>query len=237
MAPQLRLLLANGLDPLTSVNLGNILAGADGAPQLFFADSHGDAICSGVEFGVEAIAGNDGYSYAQIAEGVEILPADITVQGAVTETGGSIAAGADIAYKITVVDQWGRESNPTPSALEPAFATGNTNRVTLSWNALPGAVLYRVYSSVAGGPFFRIGETASLEFSDLEGTNNGIDSPPTAGKAYRAAIENWSPGPIQLGDLAPGDKKPVLLRQVIPAGSTSAGNPRRHRIYVGFLTI
>lgn len=235
MGAQLRLLVSDGVTPLVSINFGNILSGAQGAPALLFMNSYGDAACAGSEFGVEATAGNDGYTFSEVAAAVEIDNSSTSLSGVVATTDGNIAAGADIAYKVTVMDQWGHETLVNPSALSPVFAAGATNKVTLSWGAVTGAFKYAIYSNISGGGYFKVGESTTASYVDLSGTNDSVTAPPAAGKAYK--FTTWAAGPLNVGSIPAGGKVAVGVRENIPPSATAAGNPRQHKVFVSFVTV
>lgn len=234
MPAQLRLLESDGISPLVSINFGNILAGTQSVPKLLFMNSYGDAACNSSEFAVEQTPGNDGYTFAQVAAANTVDNAATTINSVVSTSGGSIAAGADIAYKVAVADRWGNETPLNDVAHAPSFTTGTTNQVTLSWADVVGAFKYVVYSSISGGAFYKVGEASSASFTDLTGTNDGVTVNTGTGAYY---FDTWSAGPITVGDLAAGAKFPVGLRQNVPAGTTAASNPRQHKIAVSFLTV
>lgn len=140
MGAQLRLLDSDGVSPFVSHNFGNVLAGAQAVPKLVFVNSYGDVDAEECEFGIEAVTGNDGYTFTEIASANEIDASAVSVSGAVVTAGGAIAAGASIAYKVAVADRWGNESAPCPAAYNPTFASGSMNRCDLSWTAVAGGL-------------------------------------------------------------------------------------------------
>lgn len=234
MGAQLRLLDSDGVSPFVSHNYGNVLAGAQSVPKLVFVNSYGDVAAEECEFGVEAVAGNDGYLFTEFCSANEINAVALTVTGVVGTSGGSIAAGASIQYKVAVADRWGNESEPCPSAYSPTFSTGTTNKVDLSWAAVAGAFKYVVYANVNGTGYYKLGETPTNSFSDLTGANDGTTVPRGAGSV--AYVEGtWQTTPIDFATLAIGAKRPVTIRENVPLGITSSGNPRQHKCYVAFL--
>jgi hypothetical protein len=236
MPAQLRLLDSDGATPLVSINFGNVLAGGFSAPRLLFMDSFGDSPCNQSEFGVEATSGNDGVTFAQVVEAGLIDNSGVAIAALVEATGGIIAAGASIVYKVTSFDRWNNQTVVNAAGVGPVFSVGATNKVTLTWGAVPGAFKYGVYSSISGGSFYKVGESSAAEFTDLNGTNDGITAPPVSGTAYVMDDIGWSAGPISGGDMAVGTKKAVGLRENVPLGTTATGNPRQHKVYVSFLT-
>lgn len=233
MPAQIRLLESDGITPLTSVNFGNILAGAQSVPKLFFMNAYGDAPCNSSEFGVEAIAGNDGFQFAQIAAASVIDNSATLITPVVEVSGGSIAAGADITYKVAVQDRWGKETPLNGAGASPSIAGGTTNRVALSWSAVEGAFKYVIYSSISGGAYYKVGEATTNAYVDSTGLNDGITAA-TGSAAYK--FTSWGAGPVTTGDIPVGGKVAVGLRQAVPLGTSITGNPRQHRIYVSFVT-
>jgi hypothetical protein len=234
MPAQLRLLNSDGVSPFVSHNYGNVLAGAQSVPKLVFVDSYGDVAAEECEFGVEEVVGNDGYTFTEISLGASLDAGGVTVTGAVVTTGGSINAGASISYKVAVADRWGNISAPTPAAYTPAFASGSTNKCDLAWTAVAGAFKYIVYSDVGGSGFYKVAETPSNSYTDLSGTNDGINTP-AAPSAVAYVEGTWQQAALILGTMSVGAKIPLAVRSNVPAGITSANNPRQFKCYVAFL--
>ncbi len=235
MAAQLRLLDSDKSTPFVSQSFGNILTDSISVPKLVFMDSYGDAVCNSSEFGVEAISGNDGYTFTEVSEGADMDVAAVAIAGTVVDTGGSIDSSTNLEYKVTVVDRWGNESAVNPSSYSPSFVSGNTNKVDLTWDAVAEAFKYIIYSNISSAGWFKVAEATTEAYTDLDGTNDGATIPPTTGAvAYK--FTSWAGGPISGGNLAAGEKKPVGFRENAPSSATAVGNPRQHKIYVSFLT-
>lgn len=235
MSALLRLLESDRVTPFASFSFGNILAGRVSLPKLLFMHSHGTSNCDSSEFGIGQVAGNDGFQFAEISEGLLISLSAFNFTQSVVEAGGSIPLGADIAYKITVLDSWNFETEMSVVSVAPAISIDNA-RVVLGWGAIAGAHKYRVYSNISAGGYFLAGETVTNSFVDLTGQNNAATVPPAIGSvAYR--FETWGSSSINAGTLTPGTRKAVALRQNIPSHMTPAGNPRQHTIFVSFLSV
>jgi len=234
MAAQLRLLNSDGVSPFVSHNFGNVLAGAQAVPKLVFMDSYGDVAAEECEFGIESVAGNDGYTFTEISLGAAIDANSVTVTGVVGTVGGTIAAGASIQYKVAIADRWGNESTPCPAAYTPSFSSGTTNKCDLAWTAVAGAFKYILYSNINSAGFYKVGESPTNAFTDLAGTNDGSTAPAGAGKvSYTEGA--WQTAALVVGTMPIGTQIPVAVRENVPLGITSAGNPRQHKCYVAFL--
>ena len=85
-------------------------------------------------------------------------------------SGGGLAA-ATYYVKITAVDQWGYESAPSAEVNSGALAGVNVNHVTLTWDAMAGAVSYRVYFGTATGvePKYFVATTNSFNLTTTTG--------------------------------------------------------------------
>lgn len=70
-----------------------------------------------------------------------------TTQG----TGGTLGAG-DYSYRLSVVINNAESQASTAQSVN--VAGGTTNRVVLTWNAVPGAGAYRIYGRTAGAHQF-----------------------------------------------------------------------------------
>lgn len=236
MASQLRLLDSDGVSSFASHTFGNVLAGTQSIPKLLFMDSYGDAAALSAEAGIEAVAGNDGYSFAELCEAATMTAIPVTVTGSVVTSGGNIIAGTVIEYRVAVKDRWGHESELCAVSFSPSFVTGNTNRVDLSWDAVDGFFKYILYSNIGGAGYFKVAETTTNTYSDLFGTNDGATVPKAGGSvAYK--VGTWTTSAIVAGDMAAGTQKPIAYRVNIGAGTTSTGNPRQFKAYVAMLTV
>lgn len=73
----------------------------------------------------------------------------VSIQSALT--GGALFAG-NYAYQVSAIDKNGNESVASNPATENIEA-GITNKVTLTWDPVAGAVGYRVYGRIAGSTY------------------------------------------------------------------------------------
>lgn len=235
--PNVRLLDYDKVTPFVSYSFGNISAGAVVSPRLVFADSYQSGTASGVEFGVSTVTGNDGYSYCQICSGQEFNASGSAISGSVLTTGGSISGTLAPIYKLSVKDPYGWESEVDTATYAPSLTSGtNTHLVALSWSAVSGVSQYGVYLSLdAGVTYNLVTHTANAYYTDTSGTATTGTVPAASSVAYRPGT--WGTAAIALGDMASGTKYPVMYKEVVPSGTTSAGNPRQHYVYVSYLTV
>ncbi len=233
MPAQLRCLDYDKVTPFTAHSFGNVLAGTNGVPKLLYLDSYGDAACPQVAFGLAAMPQNDGINFAQVCQPDSIDVAGLTPSATVAETGGSIAISTTLSYVVTVLDRWGNETIVSAET-SPVTTINGTSKVDLSWAAVDGAFLYRVYSKINGGSFFKTAETASTSYADVDGTNDGVTAPGGTGALKMAT---WVTTPLSLGDVPAGEKRPVGVRVVVPENAVSEGNPRQFKTFMSFYSV
>jgi len=231
MGAQIRLLDSTGVGELTSFNLGTTLQGSQSSPKLVFANSFGDETCVLCEVGVDPVSGSDGSSMIETCL-AETFSMDGVTPSAAVSAGGSIQPST-IYYAVTARDMWGHESSI--SVVLPVTIADANSRVSLSWTAAAGTTKYFVYSGNSAASLKLSGESSSNSFVDVNGTNDGATEPPVTGSvSHRPTV--WQTALLSLGDMAPGTSKPVMVRDNVPAGTTSAGNPRLFDIFVRFMS-
>ena len=233
--PNVRLLDYDKATPFVSYSFGNISAGAIVSPRLVFADSYASGTASGAEFGVSSVAGNDGYTFAQVASGSTFNASGSAVTGTVLSTGGGIGSGTSLRYKLSVKDPYGWESYHDTVTYTPSLSGTTTNLVSLSWSAVSGTSQYGVYLSVDSGTTFKlVGFTTNAYYTDTSGTATATTPPASGSVGYRPGT--WGTTAVAIGDMASGTQLPMFFKEVVPSGTGSAGNPRQHYIYVSYLT-
>lgn len=97
-----------------------------------------------------------------------------------TGTGGPLAGGITLSYKITAVSPNGDESFAAslPGAWNSAQMPTASNPATVSWSAVSGAQSYNVYRSAGGGGYGYLANTTGLSYSDIGAASNAGDTPP-----------------------------------------------------------
>lgn len=234
--PSIRLVDSDKVSAFDSFAFGNVVSGNISSPKLLFVEADGVGDCEFSEFGVSPILGNNGYLYAQTSKGVLLDLTAITLAALVETAGGSIASGTNLAYKIAAVDAFGHETTPHTAIVSPTFSTGATNRTELSWEEVAGAVIYRIYSSIASAGFFLVGETSDLAYTDFEGTNDGVTAPAGSGNDGYHFV-TWGATTLDLGTIAEGDMTPVGVRINLGSLPSAAGNPQLFTVFASYSTI
>ena len=172
---------ANGAGPFTIVNnyieasgLNVIFGGADPwVPNL---------VPSNITFRFNHVAKN-------VAWMGPIAPAPTGVQATAATGGGTLAAGT-YYYKVSArveCDSGGVSDPPytdvctSPASQEASATLSATGRITVSWNAVPNAVKYRVYGRAAGAQnaFWSI-DAPTTQYVD-NGTAGTAGTPPAFG--------------------------------------------------------
>lgn len=109
---------------------------ATGASAPYALWRYDNSACSGTgRKRADLLASNAVFTYSRTA----ILAAPTLVGAA---TGGTLGPETYV-YDVTAVDAAGKETSGTNRSI--TFATGNENKVTVSWSAYAGAVSYNVY--------------------------------------------------------------------------------------------
>lgn len=237
MTVAVKLLDSDKSGTFTSHNFGNVLAGTDTNPdKLIFVNSYGDATASGVEFGILAVAGNDGSTFAQFVSGSEFDASTSAITGGSIDTGGSISGSSTLFYKVTVEDPWGWESEPDSTYFSATLGAGDTWVVYPSWTAVSGASYYGLYLSTTTetGTYNKVTRTSAVSYTDTSGTATTGTAPTASSVAYRQ--ENaWQTAALTLGDMASGTTYPMIVQEEVPSGTTSTGNTRQHYVYASYI--
>ena len=135
------------------------------------------------------------------------VPSGVTASPSATP--GTLAAGT-YYYVVTALDGVGET---VASAEVSATIDGSTNTaVDISWNAVPGAVKYRVYGRASGAQD-QYWETTTTSFTD-DGTAGTAGTPPTSNTAYVVNINDngnswFLGGNIGIGTTSPTEKLTV----------------------------
>jgi len=147
---------------------------------------------STVSLSWSAVTGAAAYRvYRQNADGTWPSTALATVNSPSTayrDTG--LTDGTSYTYRVTAVDIYGQQSQPSPTASATPLAvpgaptgvsaTGGNQLVTLQWQAVSGATAYRVYRQNADGTW----PTAALATLTSPSTTSYTDSGLTNGTSY-----------------------------------------------------
>lgn len=77
-------------------------------------------------------------------------------------TGGSILRSTNIYIRMTTVDSSGVEGQPCDSnAPVITGASTDTNKITVTWTAIPGASFYNIYAGTRSGMESYVGQTST----------------------------------------------------------------------------
>lgn len=116
-------------------------------------------------------------------EGV-ILYGSITtptnVQISTSSSGGALDDTTDYFYKITAVDGLGNETLPSSEVTVTTGSSGDNNSNSITWNAVPNAVSYKVYASTITNTETLLTTTTGAFFTHVTGSGDGVTSPPVS---------------------------------------------------------
>lgn len=122
----------------------------------------------------------------------------VTVTRATTQPVGEGAGDHNKTYRyiITAVNSEGEESLPSAEVSQTTGSLSVTHGIRLAWNAVAGAVRYRVYKDLAGdsGVFGWIGDSTTRNFTDFNIAPLSSDTPP-AGRLPFDGVGN-KPGAV-----------------------------------------
>ena len=140
-----------------------------GLPSLALVDS------SGTRSGIQSLTTNDGLNFTGTVNvsGMAECQATFNLISSVDvfgNEGNTVASGKNITLYLTTPP-----APPVPGGL--AAISGKGGKITLSWNAVGGAVAYKLYRRAAGD------SQATVIQSGLTGTST-VDVPATDGKYY-----------------------------------------------------
>jgi len=95
---------------------------------------------------------------------------------AAAASSGGVLAAATYSYAITATNSYGET---VATALATAVvASGTSNKITLTWNAVPGATGYNIYGRIASVGVVQF--LASVTSSQTSYVDTGLDTPATA---------------------------------------------------------
>jgi hypothetical protein len=141
--------------------------------------------------------------------------------------GGTLTVGIPYYYVVTAVGVGGGET--VPSAQVMATPTTGNQTITVSWNAVVGAVSYRVYRTTTSGSYGATSLAGSLAvspFSDT-GVTLGAGTPPAATTAYAVRIASsgpsWFANNVGIGNTAPVPVAATVNWLIV--GSTTTSEP------------
>ena len=86
-----------------------------------------------------------------------------TVSCTTATTGGSLGAALATSYKVTAVNSIGETIGSTAATV--TTGAGTTNKVTVTWTAVTGAISYKVYGRTSGSELY-LATTTDLSFVD-----------------------------------------------------------------------
>lgn len=107
-----------------------------------------------------------------------------------TTTGGTLAAGTVVSYRITAL-VGSAETLASPAVSMTIPAGTNTNSVALTWSLVPGATGYKIYGRTAGAELLMATVTANIYFYTDTGAATPAGALPTTTPLIEATA---SPG-------------------------------------------
>jgi hypothetical protein len=156
--------------------LGGLLNGADGINVI---DASGYELFNGVQY-TPVLQGHN----RTVPTSAGAVAAPALVKGTTGTTGGTFGAGT-FFWKVTAVDGYGE----TAGSNEVTATLVATGKQDLSWAAVPGAQLYRVYRGTATNAENKlVGTVSGLAFTDTgsAGTAQAIPTVSASGPAPAA---------------------------------------------------
>lgn len=107
------------------------------------------------------------------------------VTGAAEETSGTLAQNTNYNYVVTATDAFGGETTSSPEVTVKTNNVGATNRIKLSWTAVPGATAYNVYraKNESGKEVLVAEGVEATTYTDLNATAKTA-TPPATNNTY-----------------------------------------------------
>lgn len=110
-----------------------------------------------------------------------------------------LVGGATYYYKVTAIDTVG-ETLPSTEASYTVPSGTNTNQITLNWNAVAGAIAYKVYRSTTSGGEQFIAQVAATNTSYADSVAvTPAGSPPASNSTGKGAELKQNSTPLSLG--------------------------------------
>lgn len=231
---------ADGATVLTDKTLADLLAGTTGSPLKFGIKNNGDrALGPTFQGAIIEIIGSDGYTRFRVKKDTGTVSPPWGLEAELSAGSGVWASTGTKGYVVTALNATGET---LASDEVTVVVTAVTQRVTLTWEASPGATTYKVYrtstpGSYAGSVLVPTSPGAGTTLLD-DGTATVAGAPPVANTTGGAAPAYGTP-PAGLDTSAapflPGSTPGVLaigewsfywVNRVVPPNSLEAGNPR-----------
>lgn len=225
---------SDGATIITSKQLAQVKAGTSGTAKKFGLQNVGDEVLTGLEYQIKQSGDGDGYLFTQFAFDTVTLSPPWSFAADVEPTGGSWGASTGIKYYVITALNGSGETYQSLKVLANIAAA--TDRVELSWAAVPGATGYKLYRSTLSGSFPSPSLLATLGSGATTYTDAGAavsaGSPPAdnttggASPAYGTPPVSFQTTPLVIGTLPIGKIIFYWAREVVPIGATSTGNTR-----------
>lgn len=160
--------------------------------------------------------------FPQNGEGQVVAP---TISGTTTATtGGSLVAG-NYSYRVSALDSRGGETTASVPKAQIVPAGTSTNKVTVNWGAITGAVGYKVYGRTAGAEELIATVGAVTTYDDLGAVIPNGEPPTqnntTVGNASATTATSTQGNTAAATD---GRQTPVghlfTVKSVLPKGTT-----------------
>ena len=115
-----------------------------------------------------------------------------------SNTSGVLVGGTNYFYKVTALDTVG-ETTASTEVNYPVPPGTNTNQITLNWNAVAGAVAYRIYRSTTTGGELLIAQTAATGTSYTDSVAvTPTGSPPSSNTTGQGAEAKQNSAPLTI---------------------------------------
>jgi type II secretory pathway pseudopilin PulG len=161
----------------TVLNLDPVTWCATGSSAPFTLKRYVGAACSG----------SSGRTWANSLTSTSIFAQSVVPVPTLTRasTGGTLASGTYL-YEVTAVTSTGAEIVGTVAST--TFASGTTNKVTISWSAYPGASSYNVYGRDSSSGLRLLGSAMSSPYFDAGPTSLTSSQTVPASGPYTVAV-------------------------------------------------
>jgi hypothetical protein len=203
----------------------------------FAIQNVGDADLTDLDLPIRPVGFTDGWQYIRIAADSQAIVPPFALGAALSAPGasGTWAATGVRYYRLSATNATGE----TNGSLEVSVDVDDTTElVTLTWDPLPGATKIRIYRSETPGVYTNAllaelngNGTTYLDHGGAVGAGSlPADNRTGGGPPFYGTPPALGAGPLTIATLRPGQQVLFWLGWEIPAGLTSAGNPRQGKL-------